>query len=74
MSYFEFMQSIEHLSKKEVFSRDDMLDIIDYISLNIGFAMDFLECDNTDYVISSDKLKSIFDDLLIRFGPRSSDE
>lgn len=74
MTYFEFMESIEHLSKKDVFSRDDMLDIIDYISLNLGFAMDFLEADNTDYAVSSSKLKSIFDDLMIRFGPRSADE
>lgn len=74
MTYFEFMKSIDDLSKKDSFTRDDMLDIIDYISLNLGFAMEFLEYDNTYYVVSSSKLKSIFYDLLIRFGPRSADE
>lgn len=74
MSYFEFMESIEHLSKKDSFTRDDMLDIIDYISLNLGFAMEFFECDDTDYAVSSVCLKKIFDDFMIRFGPRSEYE
>lgn len=74
MTYFEFMESIEHLSKKDSFTRNDMLDIIDYISLNLGFAMEFLEADDTDYAVSSTYIKSIFYDLIIRFGPRPDDE
>lgn len=72
MTYFEFLESIEHLSKKDVFTRDDMLDILDYISLSFGSVFDFNEFNDSDFYFKN--FKRIFDDLMIRFGPRSADE